>query len=186
MPDEVLAEQDSGQASVSAMQAAIEASGYLLEGRIARVMAERGFSVEANLFTTDPVEPSKAMEIDVVGRYFEWVNEVNKDTASASVLVECKNNSQPFAFFVQPQQLTEPNDVRIQYGGFPSFSLDQETKIQVPLHKLLEMKNWHHYCLAKEVATQFCTFERSGKKFKAVPSERCSRAFSKLGAILFT
>lgn len=183
MPDEKPPEQNSGLATPEEMQSAIETSGYLLEGRIARVMAERGFFVEANPFTPDPAEPSKTMEIDVVGGYFEWVNEENKDTVSASVLVECKNNSQPFAFFVQRQQLTELNDNRIHYGGFPSFSMDQETKIQIPLHSLLEMKAWHHYCLAKEVATQFCTFERSGKKFKAGPNENYSRSLSKLAAI---
>jgi hypothetical protein len=123
------------------------------------------------------------MEIDVSGGYFEWVNEENKDTVSASVLVECKNNSQPFAFFVQRQQITELNDNRIHYGGFPSFSMDQETKIQVPLHKLLEMKDWHHYCKVQEVATQFCTFERNSKKFKAGPNDNYSKSFSKLAIV---
>src|SRR6266404_8453394 len=99
---------------------------------------------------------------------------------SASILVECKNNSQPFAFFTQGQQVTEINDNRIHYGGFPSFSTDQGTGSRVPLHKLLEMKDWHHYCLAKEVATQFCTFDRSGKKFKAGPNENYSKSFSRL------
>src|SRR5436309_2056082 len=117
-------------------------------------MAERGFFVEPNYFLADPTDPAKALEIDVAGRYFELVNEANQDTVSASVLVECKNNSQPFAFFVQRQQITELNDNRIQYGGFPSFSLDQETSNQVPLHKLLEMKDWHHYCKVDEVVTQ--------------------------------
>ena len=129
---------NAGLATPEEMEAAIEASGYLLEGRIASVMAERGFFVEPNYFTPDPVEAGKSLEIDVAGRYFGWVNEPNKDTVTASVLVECKNNSQPFAFFVRRQQLTEINDNRIHYGGFPSFSTDQETSIRVPLHTLLD------------------------------------------------
>jgi hypothetical protein len=141
MPEATTPEQNSGLATPEEMQAAIEVSGYLLEGRIAHVMSERGFFVEMNPFTPDPADPSKVIEVDVAGRYFEWVNEDNKDTVTASVLVECKNNSQPFAFFVQRQQITELNDNRIHYGGFPSFSMDQETRIQVPLHKLLEMKD---------------------------------------------
>lgn len=183
MAEENLPEQNSGLATPEEMQAAIEASGYLLEGRIARVMKERGFFVEMNPFRPDPADPSKAMEIDVAGCYFERVNEENKDTVSASVLVECKNNSQPFVFFVQRQQITELNDNRIHYGGFPSFSMDQETKIQAPLHKLLDMKDWHHYCQAEEVATQFCTFERNGKKFKAGPNDNYSKSFSKLAVL---
>src|SRR5437899_317537 len=106
-------EQNSSLATPEEMQTAIEASGYLLEGRIAHTMAERGFFVEPNYFTADPTDPAKALEIDVAGRYFEWVNQANQDTVSASVLVECKNNSQPFAFFVQRQQITELNDTRI-------------------------------------------------------------------------
>ena len=190
MPEEKPPEPNSGLATPEEMQAAIEASGYLLEGRIARVMAERGFFVEMNPFTPDPTDPSKSMEIDVAGRYFEWVNEENKDTVTASVLVECKNNSQPFAFFVQRQQITELNDNRIHYGGFPSFSMDQETKIQVPLHKLLEMKDWHHYCKVQEVATQFCGFKwtnenkpRDKREWKTEPMENYSKSFSKLAIV---
>ena len=52
-----------------------------------------------------------------------------------------------------------------------------------PLHKLLDMKDWHHYCQAEEVATQFCTFERNGKKFKAGPNDNYSKSFSKLAVL---
>lgn len=172
----------SGLVTPEEMAAAIESSGYLLEARAARVLNERGFFVQPNAFWMDPNDITKPIEVDVVGRSFEWVNEENKSTATASVLVECKNNAQPFAFFVQRQEITELNDSRIQYGGFPSFSMDQETKVQVPLHKLLEMKNWHHYCRATEVATQFCSFTRANekKKWKAEPNENYAKSFSNL------
>ncbi len=183
-------EQYAGLATPEEMKSAIEASGYLLEGRIARVMAQRGFSVEPNCFIPDPADSGKAIEVDVMGRYFEWVNAANKDSVTASVLAECKNNSQPFAFFTQGQQVTEINDNRIHYGGFPSFSMDQETSIQVPLHKLLEMKDWHHYCQTKEVATQFCSFKwvnenrpKDKREWKAEPMENYSRSFSKLATV---
>jgi hypothetical protein len=106
-----------------------------------------------------------------------------RNKVTASVLVECKNNSQSFAFFGHRQQRPERDDNRIPSGGFPSLNMDQETKIQVPLHKLLEMKDWHHDCQLKDVATQFCTFERNGKKFKAGPNENYSKSFSKLAAV---
>jgi len=61
--------------------------------------------------------------------------------------------------------------------------MDQETKIQAPLHKLLDMKDWYHFCPAEEVATQFCTFERNGKKFKAGPNDNYSESFSKLAVL---
>jgi hypothetical protein len=76
--------------------------------------------------------------------------------------------------------LPELNENCIQYGGYPSYSLDPETKVYFPLHKLLEMKDWHHYCQATEVATQFCTFVRVGKRWKAEPQENYSKSFSNL------
>jgi hypothetical protein len=116
--------------------------------------------------------------VDVQGRYFERVNEEDKSTAAASILVECKNNTQPVAFFVQPQQLTELNVSRILYGGFPRFSMDPETHSQVPLQELMDMKEWHHYCQVKEVATQFCGFTGTGTKWKAGPMNNYSKSFA--------
>src|SRR2546423_1267263 len=104
------------QVSPAEMTAAIEASGYLLEGRIASVAAERGFFVQPNCFYPDPSEPGKSIEIDVVGQYFEWVNEANQDTVTASLLVECKNNAQPFAFLMQTPQIGELTETRIHCG----------------------------------------------------------------------
>ena len=163
------------------MAVAIESSGYLVEARVARVLTDRGFFVQRNIFCTNPNDATKPIEVDVVGRRGELVNEENKSMVTASILAECKNNDQPFAFFVQPQQITELNENWIKYGGYPSYSLDQVTNIHVPLHKLLEMKNWHHYCQASEVATQFCGFTRgNNKKWKAEPNERYSKSLSNL------
>jgi hypothetical protein len=176
MAEEQQRKQTSDLPTPEEMQAAINTSGYLLEGRIARLMAERGFFVERNCFSPNPTDSGKPIEVDVIGRYFEWVDEANKDTVTASVLVECKNNAQPGAFFTQDQQVTEINDNRIYHRGFPSFSMDPNAKIQVPLHELLEMKDWHHYCQTQEVATQFCSFTRSNekRKWKAEPMKNYS------------
>jgi hypothetical protein len=163
------------------MAEAIEESGYLIEARVARVLGEHGFFVQRNIFAANPNDATKTIETDVIGRCFEWINEENQSTATASVLVECKNNSQPFAFFVQRSELSKLNDSCIQYGGFPAYSLDPDTKVHVPLHRLLEMKDWHHYCSATEIATQFCSFARDGKKkLKAEPNENYSKSFANL------
>jgi hypothetical protein len=177
---EIPQDGNKGFAKLEEMAEAIESSGYLIEARIARVLAERGFFVQRNIFSTNPNDATKAIETDVIGRCFEWVNEGNGSTASASVLVECKNNAQPFVFFVQRPEIPELNDNWIQFGGFPAYSLDPETKVHVPLHKLLEMKDWRHYCQTTEVATQFCSFARDGKKWKAEPNENYSKSFSNL------
>lgn len=166
------------------MQASIESSGYLLEGRIGRVLKERGFFIETNGFCADPNDSKKTIELDVQGRYFEWINEDNKDSVTASILVECKNNSQPIAFFVQQQQFTELDVLRIRYGGFPRFSMDPDTEIQESLYSLVGMTEWHHYCQAQEIATQFCGFSRCGKKrWKAEPMKNYSESFTDIALL---
>jgi hypothetical protein len=184
MADEKRDVNTGGTPTVEDMRCAIENSGYLLEGRIARVMTEHGFLVQPNGFYTIPGS-EKAVEVDAEGRASEWVNEANRDTVTALLLVECKNNSQPFAFFTHEQQSPVINAERIRYGGYPSFSTDQETKVQVPLHELLEMKDWHHYARSLEVATQFCSFSRANEKkeWKAEPMEHYAKSFSSLATV---
>ena len=75
-------------------------------------------------------------------------------------IIECKNNSQPVVFFLKTQPVTEINDNHIKYAGYPASSADPDTKLHVPLHKLIGMKDWHHYCAAPDVGTQFCSFSR--------------------------
>jgi hypothetical protein len=175
---------NEGLATPEEMAQAIESSGYLVEARVARVLTEHGFFVQRNTFSVNPNDATKTIETDVTGRRGEFVNEASGCSVDASVLVECKNNAQPFAFFVQRQEIQELNENWIKYGGFPSYSLDQGTKVHVPLHKLLEMKDWHHYCAATEVATQFCSFTRAnGKRWKAEPNENYAKSFSNLAGL---
>src|SRR6202035_5683479 len=100
------------------MADAIESSGYLIEARVARVLTESGFFVQRNTFSVNPNDATKTIETDVTGRRGEFVNEASGCMVSASVLVECKNNTQPFAFFVQRQEIQELNENWIKYGGF--------------------------------------------------------------------
>lgn len=144
------------------------------------------FFVEPNVFNVDPNDADKKIDVDVLGRYFEWINQGNKDQAYASVLVECKNNSQPVAFFVKPQQLKYLNAGRIFYGGYPSFSMDPNTKVQERLADLLKMDEWHHYCHEQEIATQFCSFSRQGKKWKAEAMNHYSKSFADVALMAAT
>jgi hypothetical protein len=177
--------ENQGIVSPEEMAEAIGSSGYLIEARVARVLTEQGYFVQRNVFSISPNDATKFIEIDVIGRRGELVNEENGSTVSASVLVECKNSAQPFAFFAQQLEIPELNENWIKYGGFPSFSLDEESKIQIPLQRLLEMKNWHHYCTVSEVATQFCSFARATekKRWKAEPNENYTKSFSNLAAM---
>lgn len=182
--DENIKADDLGSITPEEMATAIGSSGYLLEVRIAHVLEENGFFVQSNIFSIMAGDSNKPIEVDVVGRRGELLNDKEQSTVTASILVECKNNTQPFAFFVQQQNIPELSDGRIQYGGFPSFSRDPETQVAIPLHRLLDMKDWHHYCRTPEIATQFCTFTRKGKhSWKAEPNESYTKSFSNLGLL---
>lgn len=63
MPDELPQDVNSGFATPEEMQAAIEASGYLLKGRIARLMGERGSSCNQTTSVNGSVIP---VQIDVL------------------------------------------------------------------------------------------------------------------------
>ncbi|MDQ6663032.1 MAG: hypothetical protein M3Z23_01405, partial [Acidobacteriota bacterium] len=88
MADEPPQETNSTLITPEQMQAAIESSGYLLEGRISSLLTQHAFFVEPNCFIPDPADNTKAIEIDVTGRYLEWVKQENRDSVCASVLVE--------------------------------------------------------------------------------------------------
>lgn len=154
------------------IKTALEASGYLLEGRVGRALESKGFYVELSSFRADPRDENKSIEIDVWGRFAETINKENGSYVVAEPLIECKNNSQPVIFFLKRQPVQEINDNNIKYAGWPVSSADPETKHHVSLHKLLVMKDWHHYCLAPEVATQFCSFTRNSVAEELVKKQR--------------
>jgi hypothetical protein len=188
MSDEKRDDGLGGTATPEQMQAAIESSGYLLEGRIAQVMANSHFDVQPNSFHSNPSDGGKAIEVDVEGSIVSLLQHTreNDDSVTARLLVECKNNSQPVAFFIRNQLSPAVNDSRIRYCGFPEYSMDAETKIPVALHELLEMRHWHHYCESREIATQFCGFTRAKKEWKAEPMEHYSKSFSQLATVTGT
>lgn len=93
----------------------------------------------------------------------------------AKPMIECKNNSQPVVFFLKSQPVQEINDNNIRYAGYPVSSADPQTMVHVALHKLLAMKDWHHYCQATEVATQFCSFARDSTAEEPLKQKRKDR-----------
>ncbi|HWX42709.1 MAG TPA: hypothetical protein VN345_16270, partial [Blastocatellia bacterium] len=142
------------------MKEALQTSGYLLEGRVARLLESRDFEVQLNCFWQDPRDQKQSIEIDVLGCCSEVIDTQDMSMVFADLVIECKNNSQPVAFFLQPQ-LRATSAHRIKYAGYPVSSADPETLRHVYLHDLLGMKDWHHYFQTREVATQVCTFFRN-------------------------
>jgi hypothetical protein len=165
-----------------AMKAAIDSSGYLLEGRVAAVLEEHGFSAHANDFVIDPRQENKTLEIDVLAFSSRVVDDKTGSVTGTILTIECKNNSQPVAFFVREQSPVHrfQNARYIAHNGFPRFSATESDATQVPLHRLLEMSDWHHYCTENEIATQFCGFNRAGKGWKAELVENYAKGFDNL------
>ena len=82
------------------IETAVQQSGDLLEQRAANVLGENKFEVFPNWLFPVPSEPGKMSEVDVMASAFEWISGDTWSKASAIALVECKNNSQPVAFFL--------------------------------------------------------------------------------------
>jgi hypothetical protein len=142
--------------SAEEIAALVKSSGYLLEGRIARVFNSHCPTAQTNVLHKHPIEPNRLVEIDVEDHYSEWFEP--NSYLRRSVLVECKNNSQPVAFFTRSCEAAY-NIYRITYTGFPRLVEVSGHNLIVP-HRLMA-ERWHHYCLTKEVAAQLCTFKRS-------------------------
>lgn len=65
------------------IKTALYASGYLLEGRIGRILESKGFFVELGSFRTDPRDEGKSIEIDVWGgRLGDAANGCDRQTFS--------------------------------------------------------------------------------------------------------
>jgi hypothetical protein len=142
----------------------LASSGYLLEGRIGKILQDRGYFVEFNNFQPDPRDSTTAIEIDVRSRRSVPIKSGN-DFVSVVPLIECKNNSQPVVFFMR-SLANSKFGVHYHYAGFPTFSQDTNprTREAIPVDELLQLRHWHHYANAQEVATQFCTFSRPDEK----------------------
>jgi hypothetical protein len=75
-------------------------SGYLLESRLVRSLAEEDFFVEPNKVIIDS-KTGKSREIDIVTEYFD--SEVNKGGVSVKTgfVIEAINNKYPFVLMTQ-------------------------------------------------------------------------------------
>src|ERR1035441_3214826 len=154
------------------IKTAIEASGYLLESRVEGVLrAERFFTI-MNSLHHNRADETRSIEVDGEPRIGASITQTGNSGPPAPMqgfiqaflFVECKNNEQPIAFFLRPQLIQNPPPDRAIFLGCPSHVLDVETRKQSPLQQILVAQEWHHYSQAREIATQFCTFDRQGKK----------------------
>lgn len=148
---------------------AIEATGFLMEQRVATQLEALGFHVWTGYPFEDP-EESKSREIDVRG-YLQPYHDVQaKLSVNVELICECKNADNPFVFitrrkgehdndrfspcqFLLPFNTYETREGNITYerSGLRHFNL----------HKC------HYFYADNSKAVQFCKMARKGKDWEA-------------------
>jgi hypothetical protein len=144
---------------------AIEASGFLLEVRVANVVRERGYLTTPNSPIPRPDQPSELIEIDVEASCMDFGPGPSLCQTGTTLLIECKRNSQPMAFFSQPQEYAEANACRVAYCADPVSDFEG-------LLEAMEVEKWHHYARSIMVASQMCSFTKD--KRGQITTDPCS------------
>ena len=153
--------------------AALRQSGYLMEQEVATQLEALNFHVSTNRAFEDSDE-GKSREIDVRATRRVAHNEEKKLSAFLELIVECKNNSNPFVFIGRPKNETDGRNAP-QELVFPIAQYEAQQKIE-------ENRSWirkkdaffHlgfdqvHYDFASEMkAVQFCRIDHKGKNWHA-------------------
>jgi hypothetical protein len=138
------------------MIGAIERSGYPIEQRVAKVVREHGYLVQASPAYTDP-DTGKSREYDISGIKVSMLDRVTMDSVWTVLVCECENNEQPVVFFTSESLLAF---MSMKYSGLPVKIISG--KKLVPLWEFLGAKRFHHYGKGS-VATQYCTFHHKSE-----------------------
>jgi len=144
---------------------AIWSSGYLLERRVAAFLRNSGYKVMTNRGFYDP-EANKAGEYDVYAHKEINVYDSGSHGIYPTLICECKNNSQPIAFFVHDEEEFQPLIDEVRVSGIPA-KIWQHNKY-ISIQDFTNIIHLHHYCKPKaSVATQCCTVEQKKDEQKA-------------------
>lgn len=136
---------------------AIWSSGYLLERRVAAFLRNSGYKVITNRGFFD-LEANKAGEYDVYAHKEVEIHGMGSYGIYPTLICECKNNSQPIAFFIHDEEEFQPLEDEVRVSGIPTKIWQHNRYISI--QEFTNIKNIHHYCKPKApIATQCCTVE---------------------------
>jgi len=138
------------------MIAAINKSGYLLEQRVADMLAEHGYYVETNPAYPDP-ETGKSREFDVSAIAGARLAKKRMDFIFPIVVAECENNEQLVVFFSADSPVPFLRHEEVKCSGVPVQFWDGQRFRR--LSEFLHLEKFHHYCKGP-IATQYCSFHR--------------------------
>ncbi len=159
--------------SLEQYRRAIEASGFLLEVRVADVLRQHGYLMTPNSPIPHPTQSSELIEIDVEASHQNLVPGPRFSSTDTTLLIECKLNSQPIAFFSQPQEFPETNAYRVAYCADPVSVYDG-------LLEFMDIEKWHHYARSVTVASQLCSFTKKGGKITTDPCSTYRESLNRL------
>ena len=143
---------------------AIWSSGYLLERRVAAFLRNSGYKVMTNRGFFDP-EANKAGEYDVYAHKEFEVYGAGSYGIYPTLICECKNNSQPIAFFIHDEEEFQPLEDEVRVSGIPA-KIWRHNKY-ISIQEFTNIINLHHYCKPKApIATQCCTVEKKKSEQK--------------------
>jgi hypothetical protein len=163
-----------GKIDEESKKKAIWNSGYLLERRVAALLRSSGYKTVTNRGFFD-LETNKSREYDVYAYKEVEVYGTGSYGIYPTLVCECKNNSQPIAFFIHDEEKFIPLIDEVRVSGIPA-KIWQRNKY-ISIQEYTDVVNFHHYCKPiAPVATQCCTFnyENRGKFWKADHDEKLS------------
>jgi hypothetical protein len=154
------------------IMAAIGESGYLMEQEVATQLERHGLHVRTNVAFEDPDE-GKSREIDVSAINRVAFDEKKQLSAFIELIVECKNNANPFVFIARPKNQMDQNASPQEFifpfhylmqkdlGGGRSLSRD------IPAFDHLGFSEIYAEHRNAWKAVQFCRIDRKGNGWHA-------------------
>jgi hypothetical protein len=100
------------------MVEAIQKSGYLIEQRVAGVLAKHGYYVETNPAYPDP-ETGKSREYDISAISAVRLAKKRMDFIFPVVVSECENNEHPVVFFSTELPVPFLHHQEVKCSGVP-------------------------------------------------------------------
>jgi len=158
--------------SVEEIVIAVRESGYLMEQEVATALERSAFNVRTNVAFADPDE-GKSREMDVNAKRRVAINESEKLGAFTELLVECKNNSNPFVFVTRPKNEVDFRDVPEEFV-FP-FQYEMSQYLDDGRRRIRREPAFHHLGFGEIhpqyqsswKAVQFCRIDRKGAGWHA-------------------
>lgn len=145
------------------MMEAISQSGYMMEQELVPVIESFGYFVTPNAnFKDQDTGQSRGIDIEAISS--RTIARGKYDFIFPILLIECKNNSNPYVFFTRKNVLAGWSLGDHYISGMPKEV--ETTEGLESLTDYVKFNKFHHYSLADQVSSQFCTFEHKQKDKK--------------------